>query len=156
MDSINQNYIGYTTNDFTLDDLTTYSRGKAGVSILYKNALRSYTHRLDIRHDKIIGVQVHTIVARPLFVFCAYLPQENDVSAYRAVLQDKHDLYTYYKQYGNVLIGGDFNASCKQESRTNANKSIELRNFLNEHCLIPLIAYIIQNTYKNRCCVTHI
>ena len=138
MDTINQIYIGYTTNDFTLDGLTTYSRGKGGVSILYKKELRSYTHRLDIRHDKIIGVQVHTIVARPLFVFCAYLPPENDVSAYRAVLQDIHDLYTYYKQYGNVLIGGDFNASCKQEPRTNANKSIELRNFLNEHCLIPL------------------
>ena len=73
-----------------------------------------------------------------MFVFCEYLPPENDVSAYRVVLQEIHDLCTYYKQYGNVLIGDDFNASCKQESRTNANKSIEFRNFLNEHCLIPL------------------
>ena len=138
MDIVYQNYIGYTTNNVSLNDLTACSWGKWSVSILYKKHLRSYTHHLNINHDKIIGVQVYTIVARPLFVFCVVLPPENDVSAYRVVLQDIHDLYTYYKQYGNVLIGGDFNAICKKESRTNANKSIEFRNFLNEHCLIPL------------------
>ena len=61
------------------------------------------------------------------------MPSDNDIQTYRDTLQIVDDLYNQYSQFGHVILGGDFNASCRSEDqgKTNVYKSRSLCNFLN-------------------------
>ena len=63
MDSINQNYTAHTVTDSSLNNIDTYTRGKGGVSVIYKKKLCPNIRKLLIDSDHIAGVQICSILA---------------------------------------------------------------------------------------------
>ena len=49
---------------------------------------------------------------KPTFLFGVYMPSEGSIEWYKEVLSVLEELCSYYDNYGNIIIAGDFNASC--------------------------------------------
>jgi len=88
----------------------------------------------------VCGIEIRCDHLPPLFIFCVYLPANNDIEYYNSVLNDVQSLVTYYTQVGSVLIGGDLNGQFKQGAlcETGNMKSKLLTDFIIRNNLLSL------------------
>ncbi|CAG2249402.1 unnamed protein product [Mytilus edulis] len=135
MNSIDMRYKSISKTD-KLNDLCNCTHGKGGISILYKASLQfSIEEITETNSDRIVGVELKNKSFGSIFIFGVYLPADGSIDNYRQELNALDDLYTYYINYGKVVVAGDFNASCinKNLQFTNTTKSKELQNFVHRH-----------------------
>ncbi|CAG2237360.1 unnamed protein product [Mytilus edulis] len=135
MNSIDMRYKSISKTD-KLNDLYNCTHGKGGISILYKASLQfSVEEILETNSDRIVGIELKNKSFGSIFIFGVYLPADGSIDNYRQELNALDDLYTYYINYGKVVVAGDFNASCinKNLQFTNTTKSKELQNFVHRH-----------------------
>ncbi|CAG2250536.1 unnamed protein product [Mytilus edulis] len=135
MNSIDMRYKSISKTD-KLNDLYNCTHGKGGISILYKASLQfSVEEIIETNSDRIVGIELKNKSFGSIFIFGVYLPADGSIDNYRQELNALDDLYTYYINYGKVVIAGDFNASCinKNIQFTNTVKSKELQNFVQRH-----------------------
>jgi hypothetical protein len=55
------------------------------------------------------------------YIFGVYLPADGLIDNYRQELNALDDLYSYYINFGNVIVAGNLNVSC-------INKNLEFSN----------------------------
>ncbi|CAC5385645.1 unnamed protein product [Mytilus coruscus] len=135
MNSIDMRYRSISKTD-KLNDLCNCTHGKGGISILYKASLQfSIEEITETNSDRIVGIELENKSFGSIFIFGVYLPADGSIDNYRQELNALDDLYTYYINYGKVVVAGDFNASCinKNLQFTNTTKSKELQNFVHRH-----------------------
>lgn len=140
MDSIHPNYLSFVRTEHTCSSeknrfCTQFSRylGKGGVGILYKKELKlSICELTDIDSSRIIGLKIKRSSDRPLYIFGAYLPADNVIQSYAAEMGLLEDLVAHFSSIGDVIVGGDFNASCYNidSGRVNMYKSSLLKDFI--------------------------
>ena len=132
---INANYLDTMNRDYcsmvciencdSNDHVTnrTAFLGKGGVGIMYKKTLQfSVVEIPDIASPRIIGVELRRKHSRPLYIFGVYLPSDSNVQSYVNELNLLEALFNNYSSYGDVIIGGDFNASCKDTDHPRSNR----------------------------------
>ena len=66
------------------------------------------------------------------------MPSDSSITAYKDQIEILYDLYTYYSEYGHVVIAGDMNASLKNCDNSNPYKSLLLRQFIDNNELCPV------------------
>ena len=76
---------------------------------------------VDANSERNVDIELKSLTYRSIFIFGVYLPADGLIDNYRQVLNALDDLHTYYINYGNVIVAGDFNASC-------INKNLKLTN----------------------------
>ena len=138
LSTIEKNYSCYGKAD-KLDDNYSAYHGKGGVAILYRKSLQfSVVEVPNINSTRVVGIELKYNSGSSLFIFGAYLPSDECIDNYKAELNALDTLYTYYSEYGKVIIAGDLNGSCinKDIGRTNKVKSNELLNFVQRHGLL--------------------
>ena len=86
----------------------------------------------DIDSTRIVGVELKRHQQQPLFVFGVYLPSDSNTQSYVDELNLLEALTNHYSSFGDVIIGGDFNASIntKDLSHCNVYKSKILKEFI--------------------------
>ncbi|CAG2243072.1 unnamed protein product [Mytilus edulis] len=101
----------------------------------FKIPVRVQEEITETNSDRIVGVELKNKSFGSIFIFGVYLPADGSIDNYRQELNALDDLYTYYINYGKVVVAGDFNASCinKNLQFTNTTKSKELQNFVHRH-----------------------
>ena len=107
--------------------------GKGGVGIMYKKNMQfSIVEIPDIDSTRIVGVELKRHQQQPLFVFGVYLPSDSNTQSYVDELNLLEALTNHYSSFGDVIIGGDFNASIntKDFSHCNVYKSKILKEFI--------------------------
>ena len=60
LDSIDNDYMGWGVCCKNADPILNHHRGKGGVAFLFKKSLRHVIQYVDIDHDRIQGVSIHT------------------------------------------------------------------------------------------------
>ena len=138
MNSINGNYISHSCCDKTLDSYSMLRCGKGGVSIMYKKTLASRIELINTDSDRLIGIRLLGLTAKPFFIFSVYMPSNNCINDYRDQLNLIQATYTYYSEMGHVILGGDWNASLLDEEHINVSKSTDLRQFVRINNVYPV------------------
>ncbi|XP_062576621.1 uncharacterized protein LOC134238510 [Saccostrea cucullata] len=141
LDSICSDYCSLTrieksTNE-TLSDICRFL-GKGGVSIMYKKGIQfSVVEITDISSTRIIGVELKRYNRKSLFIFSVHLPSDSNTQSYVDEINLLEALYNLYSSYGDVLIGGDFNASLytKDYSHCNLQKSKIMKDLITRNNL---------------------
>ena len=110
LSSINQNFYAYNTCDSSTDNFGNLRCGKAGTAILIRKTLQKYVSRVNISNERIIGIELRSGNQLPLYVFCVYMPADNDVILYNETLCDIQSVFSHYCKMGTVIFAGDFNA----------------------------------------------
>ena len=71
--------------------------GKGGTAIMYKKCLSNFISQVQLfESHRVCGIEIRCDNLQPLFIFCVYLPANNDVEYYNSVLNDVQSLVTYY------------------------------------------------------------
>ena len=89
----------------------------------------------DLDSQRIVGIELKCQTFGSIFIFGVYLPLDEIIDKYKDELNMLDILYSYYNNYGTVIIAGDMNASCfvKDNAQSNRFKSVELLNFVKRH-----------------------
>ena len=83
-----------------------------------------------------------------IYVFCVYMPADNDVILYNETLCDIQSVFSHYCKMGTVIFAGDFNAQLDTDSRQTPNqKSKLLSSFIKRNRLSPLHQIFNSNAY---------
>ncbi|CAG2214780.1 unnamed protein product [Mytilus edulis] len=107
MNSIDMRYKSISKTD-KLNDLCNCTHGKGGISILYKASLQfSIEEITETNSDRIVGVELKNKSFGSIFIFGVYLPADGSIDNYRQELNALDDLYTYYINYGKVVIADE-------------------------------------------------
>ena len=121
MNSIDTRYHSVSTTD-KLNDYFNCTHGKGGISIMYKSSLQfSVKEMVDAKSDRIVGIERKSQNYRSIYIFGVYLPADGLIDNYRQELNALDDLYSYYINFGNVIVAGNLNVSC-------INKNLEFSN----------------------------
>ena len=89
LDSVNNNYSSYVKTDSSIDPNKSFSRGKGGISILYKKSLSPLlSHTDDMEPGRLFISKVKVKHSTPLYNICAYMPAENNLSYYYNILSE--------------------------------------------------------------------
>ena len=111
LDSVNNNYSSYVKTDSSIDPYKSFSRGKAGISILYKKSLSPLlSHIDDMESDRLFITEVKVKHSTPLYIICAYMPAENNLTYYSDTLSELQTRLEFYSGRGKVIVAGDLNA----------------------------------------------
>jgi hypothetical protein len=129
LESIHKEYKGVEIADRDLQIYEQSHCGKSGVGIMYKKTLEQNIKVIDCKSDRIIALKLNRLMALPLFIFCVYLPADNDIDNYRDYLESLDNLITYYKDFGYIIVAGDMNASIIDKYHVNRRKSQMLMSF---------------------------
>lgn len=158
LSTIEKGYNCISKADILCDNYAAY-HGKGGIAILYKDSLQfNVVELLDIASTRIIGIELKNQSNKSLFILGTYLPSDESIDNYKNELNILESVYTYYSNYGNVIISGDLNASLlsKDIGKTNQFKSKELLKFVQRNHLMyaggkinnigPCYTYITKQT----------
>ena len=108
--------------------------GRGGVAIIARKTLSFSIKEIDCsQSSRVIGIELSSTNSNSLFIFGVYLPSDNDINAYCHELSIIESLYSYYSNYGTVIVAGDLNGSIIDTKDTNLNKSHILTQFV-ENC----------------------
>lgn len=113
LDSIHPDYKSYTRSEST-NTSTHCSRflGKGGIAVMYKKELElSICELTYFDSSRFIGLEIRRPHDRSLYIFGVYLPSDNIIQSYSTELYLLEDLVAHFSSLGDVIIGGDFNAS---------------------------------------------
>ena len=77
---------------------------------------------MDIKNERISGIEVKAPYATPMYFFCVYMPSENNIDYYQNTLSDLQSLVSFYLKCGNILFAVDYNGQV-QTDNTNRNVS---------------------------------
>ena len=114
---------------------------------MYGKSLHPFITEIMETNSDIVGLELKNDKHGSTFIFGMYLPSDCKIDNYRQEFNCVDDLYTHYSNYGNVILAGDFNASCinKNNEFTNTLKSKELKSFIDRHG----INHPFTDTYKH-------
>lgn len=85
--------------------------GSGKLAILVRNDLKFSIHPIETdKSQRVHGIQLQGENSDTLYVFGVYLPSDTDLENYTSCLNNLQDIYSFYSQKGNVIIGDDFNA----------------------------------------------
>lgn len=137
LDTINSKYSSFVHIDSEQSCNNTdkpYSPfvGKGGVGIMYrKDLLHTVSEIPDITSSRIIGIEVKRKHQRSLYVLGAYLPSDSNIQTYQSELNLLDALFNHLCTLGDVIIGGDLNASLYDKELPNVNqyKAKALKDF---------------------------
>jgi exonuclease III len=102
--------------------LPLFGQAKSGVSIMYKKNFQfSVIEIIDIDSTRIIDAELKRHNRKSLFIIGVYLPSDSNIQSYCDEINLLEALYNHYSEYGDVLIGGDFNASLKTKDYSSCN-----------------------------------
>jgi len=140
LDSINDCYFSHAVADNSIDPYSRARCGKGGVAIMYKKCLRIQPIENEIIRNccRIAGIEINLENTGRLFVFCIYMPSDNDIKDYKLTLEQIQDLIDIYTEMGHVVLAGDFNAQIYSNSsvtKGNKRKSNLLKLFMTENHL---------------------
>lgn len=125
LDSVHPDYLSYVCIEPTGTNTSIqYSRylGKGGIAIMYRKELElSICWLTDLDSTRIIGIELKTSCDRSLFIFGVYLPSDSAIQPYASELNLLEHLEAHYSLLGDVVIGGDFNASSYEEDLQHTN-----------------------------------
>ena len=156
MDCLHSDYKSITCCDNNIDSYSTLRCGKGGVAIMYKNVLKTTIEILDIGSERLAGIKLRGISQKPYYIFATYLPANNNINHYRDYLDSLQEVYSCYSDNGHVIIAGDMNSSVMNKEHTNASKSREFKQFIDNYnikiinskpfCLGPSYTYLPKQT----------
>lgn len=140
LNSIHQDYNYALTVDDSISQYGSVRCGKAGTAIMYKKCIQSSVNNIqNIDCDRIIGIEISYEQYLPTYIFCAYLPSDHDIEAYRDVISELQTLIAYYTRMGNVITAGDFNAQYSHSGNVqDTPKSKVLTQFVNDNSLVSV------------------
>ena len=167
LNTIDKDFISVAVCDSSLDEYSSYRRGKGGVALIWHQSL-CVTPLILPDEDRIIGICLHLTDCSDVYIFSVYLPNAKLGSGIFSEYVDRlYVLYMEYKQLGTVIILGDFNCEItgsRYKSRTSEN-STKLANFLNDTsmysivtdsiCKGPLYSYDPYDSGTNRSLIDH-
>ena len=161
LSSINSNFYAYNTCNTSFDNFGTLRCGKAGTAILIRKSLQKHISLVNnITNERIIGIEIRYNKLSPLYVFCVYMPADNDVSCYNETLCDLQAIFSHYCKLGTVIFAGDFNAQLDTDTRRPPNrKSLLLTSFIRNNGLSSLHHLFNSNAYTyvtTRSCIDHV
>lgn len=136
LDTIHPNYSSFVHLDSETSNATrvsSYPRflGKGGISIMFKKDIEmSISEIPDIDSSRLIAVELKRINQRPLYIIGVYLPSENDMQHYLSELSMLETIFNHLCSLGDVILGGDFNASFIDRSNINLYKAKALKQFI--------------------------
>ena len=135
-DSINPKYSSFVNVDSNVDQYGSLKCGRSGTAVMYKKIIQGSVGQLDgIDNDRIIGIELSCSNQVPLYIFCVYFPACNDITLYKATLNDIESLIAYYSQVGNVIAAGDFNGQYKYDDSPHNTKSTLLTKLIDDNNL---------------------
>jgi len=113
---INESYAHIQSVDLTIDQYGSAKCGKGGTAILYKKSLKHCISAIpDIASNRITGIELRGRDIDPVYIFCVYMPSDNNVEVYKEVLSDLQALYSFYNLHGTVVFAGDFNSHINEK-----------------------------------------
>lgn len=96
--------------------------GKGGVGIMYRKDLLHTVSEIPDITSRIIGIEVKRKHQRSLYVLGTYLPSDSNIQTYQTELNLLDALFNHLCTHGDVIIGGDLNASLYDKDLPNVNK----------------------------------
>ena len=83
--------------------------------LVRKDIIYSTTEIQNINCNRIVGIELKgkDINVLPCYIFGVYLPADGDLIFYNECVDKLFDLYSYYSEFGRVIIAGDLNARYK-------------------------------------------
>lgn len=95
-----------------------------------KDIEKSISEIPDIDSSRLIAVELKRINQRPLYIIRVYLPSEHDMQYCLTELTMLETIFNHLCSLGDVILGGDFNASFIDRSHINLYKAKALKQFL--------------------------
>ena len=109
LNTIDKDFLSVAVCDSSLDEYSSYRRGKGGVALMWHQSL-CVTPLILSDEDKIIGICLHLTDCSDVYIFSVYLSNAKLGSGIFSEYADRlYVLYMEYKQLGTVIILGDFN-----------------------------------------------
>ena len=140
LDSIDNDYMGWGVCCKNADPILNHHRGKGGVAFLFKKSLRHVIQYVDIDHDRIQGVSIHTNDT-PLLLFNVYMPSSNHSNViYDECIEELYDIINASSDKGDCIVMGDFNcdipgAKCINPTPIRSRTLCKLISDLNFVCI---------------------
>ena len=125
LDQLDSNYKSFAVCDSDLCMQNIKLVRKGGVALLYNIKHSKRITPLDIKDDRIIGVQFQCSKDVYMYIFQVYLPSANhSISRYKEYIDKLSDIAQIYSDKGVVVVMGDINAHISSNKFT---KSIDNR-----------------------------
>ena len=110
--------------------------------LVRKDIIYSTIEIQNINCNRIVGTELKgkNINVLPCYIFGVYLPADGGLIFYNECVDKLFDLYSYYSEFGRVIIAGDLNAryKFKPNSYVQEQKSKILTNFIDNTNCIPI------------------
>ena len=134
-DSIDKRFSVISTISKDIDPYSRASCGKGGVGIMYRKQLNCTVSPIDtIESDRIAGIEIRSPTMAPLYIFCVYLPADNNIRYFQEVLSELQAIVSFYCTEGNVICEGDFNAQYSPSLTQRENENYKSRYFTDFVC----------------------
>ena len=99
LDSIDKRFSVISTISKDNDPYSRASCGKGGVGIMYRKQLNCTVSPIDtIESDRIAGTEIRSPTMAPPYIFCVYLPADNNIRYFQKVLSDFKQLFHFTAQ----------------------------------------------------------